>query len=153
VPVLFDGFAEGRSVEAPIARLERMASPGPRREDPPELVISGPILHPELAWVIDSIEWGEALRDDRDGFRIRQAATVNLLEHGRADQRARLGTVRRRLPGPRRRPRLYTVKRGDTLSSIAARELGNASRWREIAALNGIRDPRSIKPGQQLVMP
>lgn len=35
------------------------------------------------------------------------------------------------------RPRLYTVRAGDTLSRIAERELGNANRWREIATLNG----------------
>lgn len=42
---------------------------------------------------------------------------------------------------------------GDDLLSIAARELGDADRWVEIAQLNGIRDPRSIVPGQVLRMP
>jgi LysM repeat protein len=47
----------------------------------------------------------------------------------------------------------YTVRRGDTLSAIAQRELGDPNRWREIAQANGIRDPRSLMPGQQLVIP
>jgi hypothetical protein len=42
---------------------------------------------------------------------------------------------------------------GEDLLSIAARELGDASRWPEIASLNGIRDPRSIVPGQILRLP
>ena len=50
---------------------------------------------------------------------------------------------------------LYTVRRGDTLSKIAERELGNANRWREIFELNRdvIDDPDKIFPGQVLVLP
>jgi nucleoid-associated protein YgaU len=47
----------------------------------------------------------------------------------------------------------YTVRRGDTLSGIAQRELGDSKRWREIAKLNNIRDPRSIDPGDELRLP
>ncbi|CAM5718448.1 hypothetical protein SALBM135S_02759 [Streptomyces alboniger] len=39
----------------------------------------------------------------------------------------------------------YTVRKGDTLSRIAAAQLGDAARWREIADLNGLsalRHPR-----------
>jgi LysM repeat protein len=61
------------------------------------------------------------------------------------------------LPGPtpmQPRPRLYTVRAGDTLSRIAQRELGNANRWREIATLNRdvIPNPDLIRPGQVLVI-
>ncbi len=47
----------------------------------------------------------------------------------------------------------YVVRRGDNLSKIAARELGDPNRWREIAAANRIRDPNVIQPGQRLVIP
>jgi hypothetical protein len=42
---------------------------------------------------------------------------------------------------------------GEDLLSIAARELGDADRWVEIAQLNGLRDPRSITPGQAIRLP
>jgi nucleoid-associated protein YgaU len=42
---------------------------------------------------------------------------------------------------------------GEDLASIAARELGDATRWREIADLNDIRDPRAIVIGQVLRLP
>lgn len=47
----------------------------------------------------------------------------------------------------------YTVKDGDTLSSIAARVLGNVALWQKLATLNSIRDPRSLTPGQVLLLP
>ncbi|HTE69456.1 MAG TPA: LysM peptidoglycan-binding domain-containing protein [Actinomycetes bacterium] len=52
------------------------------------------------------------------------------------------------------RPQRYKVKRGDTLSGIAQRKLGAASRWREIARLNRdvIKDPDDISPGQELII-
>ena len=49
--------------------------------------------------------------------------------------------------------RIYTVREGDTLSGIAARELGDADRWPEIATLNNLSDPDSISVGQQLRIP
>jgi nucleoid-associated protein YgaU len=52
-------------------------------------------------------------------------------------------------------PRLYTVRRGDTLSAIAAAELGDANRWPEIFALNRaiITNPDRVIPDQVLVLP
>jgi nucleoid-associated protein YgaU len=47
----------------------------------------------------------------------------------------------------------YTVRKGDTLSAIAQRELGAASRWPEIAEMNAIPNPDLIYPGQELRMP
>lgn len=46
--------------------------------------------------------------------------------------------------------RTYTVKAGDSLWAIAARELDNGSRYREIASKNGIADPNRIEVGQVL---
>ncbi|MET9958009.1 LysM domain-containing protein [Streptomyces sp. NPDC006326] len=52
--------------------------------------------------------------------------------------------------------RTYTVQAGDTLSSIARRELGNEGRWRELYAMNrGVvgANPEVIQPGQVLTLP
>jgi len=45
----------------------------------------------------------------------------------------------------------YTVRKGDTLYSIAQRELGSMGRWQEIAALNGGND--SLSPGATIKLP
>jgi len=52
-------------------------------------------------------------------------------------------------------PRLYVVRRGDTLSGIAKSQLGNANRWPEIFARNRdiIANPDRIIPDQVLVLP
>ena len=49
----------------------------------------------------------------------------------------------------------YTVKSGDCLWNIAARELGSGNRWGEIYALNKavIKNPNRIYTGQVLTMP
>lgn len=52
---------------------------------------------------------------------------------------------------------LYTVKRGDTLSGIAQKELGSWKRWNEIAEANrnviGTSNNHWIYPGQVLTLP
>ncbi len=49
-------------------------------------------------------------------------------------------------------PRTYTVKNGDTLGSIAKRELGSTKRWQEIEALNGVKSER-LSVGMTLKLP
>lgn len=45
------------------------------------------------------------------------------------------------------------VKKGETLTGIAARVYGSPSKWPLIAKANGITDPRKLKAGQTLVIP
>ena len=52
-------------------------------------------------------------------------------------------------------PTTYTVVKGDNLSKIAKRELGDANKWRAIFEANKdlIKDPDLIYPGQVLKIP
>ena len=52
-------------------------------------------------------------------------------------------------------PRLHTVRRGDTLSAIAAAVLGDANDWPRIFALNRaiLGNPDRLIPGQVLILP
>jgi hypothetical protein len=47
----------------------------------------------------------------------------------------------------------YLVRRGDTLSSIAAALYRQPDAWRALARANGITDPRDLRPGQVLTVP
>ena len=49
--------------------------------------------------------------------------------------------------------KVWTVKRGQTLASIAAQEYADARRWPVIAEANDIDDPLCIAPGSVLVLP
>jgi nucleoid-associated protein YgaU len=53
------------------------------------------------------------------------------------------------------RSRTYTVVAGDSLSKIAKREFGDASKWHAIYDANRdkIKDPDLIHPGQVLTLP
>ena len=49
--------------------------------------------------------------------------------------------------------RTYKVQSGDTLTSIAQKNLGSESRWHEIAEANPMIDPIKLRVGQVLKMP
>ncbi len=49
--------------------------------------------------------------------------------------------------------KLWVVKRGDTLSSIAAEEYDDPCEWRHIADHNSINNPRRLVPGSVLEIP
>jgi nucleoid-associated protein YgaU len=57
---------------------------------------------------------------------------------------------------PRRRSfpvTTYTVREGDTLSSIATAVWKDPLKWRVIADANGLDNPRMVRPGQSLIIP
>jgi hypothetical protein len=47
----------------------------------------------------------------------------------------------------------WTVRRGDTLSSVAGALFKEPARWRDIARASGIDDPRTLEPGTVLSVP
>lgn len=49
--------------------------------------------------------------------------------------------------------RTYTVKQGDTLGGIAARELGSATRWTEIQKANDNLAPEKLRVGMSINLP
>jgi len=135
-----------------------------------------------LTWVISDIQWGDALMNAQ-GDRCRQFFTLTLIEYVRDQYltdksaanriRATKATstkkgakskriVAKRSSKKKKAGRARTASRataeddfglGEDLASIAARELGDADRWVEIAELNGLRDPQAISPGQVLRLP
>lgn len=47
----------------------------------------------------------------------------------------------------------YVVQSGDSLSTISQKVYGTSKDWKRIADANGISDPRTIRVGQELVIP
>lgn len=154
--VLFDGIFDGSgSVESDIAKLERLARSPAAGVAPPVVAVDAGIPHADRSWVIEDLQWDPNPVYNAKGDRIRHECTIVLLEHvgggvgSKAQDRARAATrAPSTTPGA-----TYTVRAGDTLQSIAAAQLGDASRWAELADINLIRDPRNIAAGQLLRLP
>jgi len=55
--------------------------------------------------------------------------------------------------GTPRPHRVHRVQPGETLDRISARYYGDSTRWRDLAAANGIEDPLAVRPGTLLSVP
>jgi hypothetical protein len=183
LPILLDGWPQDRSVEREIAQLQQMATPTASDGDPPRVHVEATgsaVPYTKRVWVIASLAFGDALMNTA-GNRVRQQVTLSLLEyvhdvylaersaanrrrHKKTTAKTRRGAkskrhVVRHSGKPKTKTKTLTgavavdFGAGEDLLSIAARELGDADRWVEIAALNGIRDPRAIAVGQVLRLP
>ena len=160
IPCILDGYSTNTFVEGPLESLRRMMTNivGPRREPALVRVTGAAIPLSNVNWVIQTIDITSEIRRE-DGPRIRAEFDVTLFQYvapdilvssSRPPSPAAAAQTRNGSPVQQR---TYTVRSGDTLSAIASRLLGNAGRWGEIASLNGIRDPRTLRIGQVLRIP
>lgn len=80
---------EGQWVEQQVSTLEALAT---RQGDPtPSSVrIYGSVPHTEVRWVIQSLAWGDYIRDKIAGGLLRQQVTVSLIEYNQPGEIARL---------------------------------------------------------------
>jgi LysM repeat protein len=176
VPVQFgDGWSTGIAVD-PVVEVLRgiMRNPVGPRNQPAVVQITCPLVPLTwLRWVIADLTPKDQLVNDGGGryfasyditfYQWEPTDLVISSSSGQTSaQRAAASTGQSSgmssgatitAPAPAASGWTYTVKQGDTLSSIAARQLGNASRWQEIRTLNNIRDPNMINVGQVLRMP
>lgn len=87
---------------------------------------------------------------------LNDAAKRIAAERGRkGDPRFRRYAGKKR-PGGKEKPAAggtHVVKKGDTLWALAARELGDGRRWKEIARANGVKNPRLLQIGTKLRIP
>jgi hypothetical protein len=183
LPMLLDNWTQGTSIEWRIAQVEKLGQPVGGHGEPPQVRVSasgGAVPHTERTWVVADIAWGDALMNE-NGYRVRQQVTLTLLEYVEdhylaeravANRRRKKATASKKKRGAqakrivakrKAKPRWARVQpkaatasdfgEGEDLLTIAARELGDAERWVEVAELNGLRDPRAIAPGQVIRLP
>jgi hypothetical protein len=71
---------QGLWIEGMLDDLESLATRQPGDETPHSVRLYGAVPHTEKRWVIQGLEWGDCIRDQATGRRMRQQVTVNLLE-------------------------------------------------------------------------
>ena len=130
LPILLDRFATGDSVEEECRRLERLALPVSSRRSPPTIRLFGAVPRAEQRWVVQSIDWGDQVRALGSGSRMRQYATLHLLEFQPPE------LVAPRAKATPQNARRYRARKGDTLRKLAKKFLGNANHWKQIRRLN-----------------
>jgi nucleoid-associated protein YgaU len=148
--VVFE-LADGTSVEPGIAGLLNMA----KGDAPIAVAYSG---FETGLWRVTTLSFTSTKRRP-DNQIIRAEVSITLTNDLEAPAPATpaVSAGKPTAPAPKKpaKPavRRYTVRKGDSLSGIAARLYGKASRWPEIAKANHIRDPRTIHAGQVLIIP
>ena len=108
-----------------------------------------------LAMAIESFDYG---KEDGDGsgdvaftLTLREYSYLNVERSKKPSKKA--GLKERPREAKANQGGTYIVKKGDTLWDLADKRLGSGSRWREIAKLNGVKDPRRLQIGTKLKMP
>jgi hypothetical protein len=86
---------------------------------------------------------------DKDGEPLRAEATISFIQTEGYDAKPHQN------PTSGGGPLLETRKiiEGDRLDLIAAEVYNDATEWRRIAAFNGIRNPKRLRPGQIIMIP
>jgi LysM repeat protein len=160
-PLMLDGYVAGKSIEPTLAQYYAWGQASKNNANPPVLQL-GYGIYSKLRWVIQDIRVTDTLRRS-DGQRVQAKVSIDLLEYqGLTVSRTAADSVRSQIitantasGQTHKNPTVstYTVVKGDTLSKIAAHKLGKASRWKEIATLNHIKDPYHLKVGLKLKLP
>jgi phage protein U len=118
---------------------------------PPKLELSWGKANKDVGFpftcVLESLKQQFTLFDS-DGTPVRAKVSVSFKEFELPKDEQQREPRRRSYP-----EQTYTVREGETLSSIAAALWKDPLKWRELANANGIRNPRILKPGQSLLVP
>lgn len=154
IPIIFDGFIAGKSIDPAIAKMEKLETYVPSLERTPIVYVDagGGIPHdrtrdPRRAWVVYGIDWQDFTMN-QSNQRIRQFAAVTLWEWI-----PDVDTPFANVPYGSSVPNTYKVQPGDTLQKIAAYYYGDQSQWHAIAAANNLRDPNHPPVGSTIKLP
>ncbi len=104
-------------------------------------------------WVLNNIDWADDTIRDADGRLKRQTLTLTFLEFVKAGKIKFKKKKKKGGDGGGGKPKKHTVKQGETLYDIAKKYYGDRDKWKKIAERNDLRGPRSIEPGDVLIIP
>jgi len=131
--------------DAYVTRLRSLLDPDPKLHAPPLVAfIWG---RRSFTGVLDGLDVTYQLFDET-GMPLRAKLGITLKEY-----RTVAAQLRQYRQSSADVEKAYLVRRGDTLTSIAAAVYADPARWRELATANAIQDPHDLHPGQRLLIP
>jgi hypothetical protein len=149
------------SVENDCLQLEKWVNAVPNTYQPPVLEIDGPLPGTTKNWILFSLEFNDAIRDFTTGDRTQQLVKATLYEYNAPLASTNIQNFSHAAAWVQntidpnfslKSSKLYTVKIGDTIESVAA---SNNSTVEKIQNANGIRDPKSFEflLGSTIIIP
>ena len=146
--LFFDTYEMGEDVRGYTGDIVQLVTVRGDLQRPPRCMLSwGENVFGDSQWALQSLNQRYTLFLP-DGTPVRATLGCSFLEWRSAKEEAR--AVKRSSPEV---AKTRVLKRGETLSSIAAEEYNDPGLWRAIADLNRIHNPRRIAPGQVLAIP
>lgn len=158
IPIMFDAYAQQRSIEPMIRALETLAERTGPNGEPPVVRAIGPIPYgtekTTVRWRVSAIEEDASRTIYLPGgnARCRFVCTVTLIQHVTDKQ---LGeSIRRGKRAQGIASRKTKARAGEYLTDVARREFGDPGRAGDIARANpGIRLGQRLKAGQTVRLP
>jgi nucleoid-associated protein YgaU len=154
LPLKLDSWSTGEDLQDVWDLLMSLASE--QGFDPPPQVRLAGTIPPDLsarAWVIEKPVPGSERLINEGNQLLRAEVTLNLIEASFSRNIASPLKQAQRAAKGAHSSRTIRARAGDTLVSIAARELGNPEKWRDISKLNGGLQPDNVKAGQKIKLP
>lgn len=148
--LIFDTYETNEDVSLITNKLWKLMEPksekGNNKKEPPAVAFKWGVF--KFVAVITNMTQKFTLFT-LDGTPVRAKVDVTFTQHKDVDDYPRQNPT----SGGGPIQRVWSVVRGDRLDLIAAAVYGDATRWRAIAEYNGITNPRTLRPGQQLTIP
>lgn len=157
VPIILgDGPGGPNFAAASLATVLRMWRPDDPTDEPPVIKLNSPgnaVPFQQIPWVLSDFAWNNSSGDvqgDELANRTLTGVTLSLLEY-RADEKLQVAKIKAKKKHKSRGK--HRVKKGETLTKIAANY--GVLDWRSIGDIQvpPIQDPRQIVVGQQLEIP
>jgi nucleoid-associated protein YgaU len=162
IPFIIDYWRSGSDTpgihcEAQVARLEKLCGVGSRTQ-PPICKVDGDGVIPhdysiwtQGRWIVENVTWDRSLelRNNVTGRRLRCGGTIQIRQF--IIPRDILRTITSKSTAYK--PKVYIVKKGDTLNKIAKWFYKDPSKWKVIADANHLRDRRTLRVGKRLKIP
>jgi LysM repeat protein len=151
------------SCETQIRNVEKLAGLILDGIEPPLVQFAANAPHdynaaPQNLWVVDDLQWSTSAQDyswlnNGDRSQARATAMMKLytateLFTGHPSKNNRVKSNKAKGKQPKKK--YHVVQRGETLSGIAAKYLGAASKVKELMKLNNLHDPDDIKTSQKI---